>query len=240
MENNNLNLKTNLNYISHGETKNPKYLVIFLHGYGSNKENLITLSHHFSSCLPDTLFIAPDAPLTIANNYPDSAFFDDSYKWFSIASQIDDHSFESYFHKSAAEIKESNQILSIFINELLAKFNLDAKKLFLIGFSQGAMMSIYQALTRKDEIAAAISYSGKVILPSALGPYGQNIISKPYIGLFHGKKDHIVTFENFLQSKDILRQLNIPFEAHEFEDLEHHISAEEIEITKKFITKIIS
>ena len=74
MRENNFDLETNLDYISYGETKNPKHLVIFLHGYGSNKENLITLAHHFFDCLPDSLFISPDAPLSLADDFPDGNF----------------------------------------------------------------------------------------------------------------------------------------------------------------------
>jgi phospholipase/carboxylesterase len=237
MRENNFDLETNLDYISYGETKNPKHLVIFLHGYGSNKENLITLAHHFFDCLPDSLFVSPNAPLSLANDFPDGNFFDYGNKWFSIAANPGDKTFESSFKRSAPEIKQSNQILSSFIDELLKKFNLPDKKLFLLGFSQGAMMSIYQGLTRKEEIAGVIAYSGKVILPISLSEYSQDILSKPHIALFHGKKDTIVVFDNFLQSKDVLRRFDIPFEAHEFENLEHQIIAEEIEITKKFILK---
>jgi phospholipase/carboxylesterase len=237
MKENNFNIRTSLSYISHGETKNPKHLMIFLHGYGSNKENLITLAHHFTDCLPDSLFVSPDAPFSLANDFADNDFFDFGNKWFSIATNDGDKTFESSFKKSAPEIKESNQILSSFIDELLKKFNLQNRQLFLLGFSQGAMMSVYQGLTRKEEIAGVISYSGKVILPTFLGEYGQNILSKPHMSLFHGKKDNIVAFENFLQSKDVLKRFDIPFEAHEFENLEHQIIAEEIEITKKFILK---
>jgi phospholipase/carboxylesterase len=235
MKENNFNLESVLNYISHGETKNPKHLMIFLHGYGSNKENLISLAYNFCNCLPDSLFISPDAPFSLADDLVGSNFFDYGKKWFSIIR--DDKTFESSFKKSASEIKKSNQILSSFIDELLKKFNLKNRQLFLLGFSQGAMMSIYQSLSRKEEIGGVVAYSGKVILPTSLGEYGQNILSKPYIALFHGKKDQVVTFDNFLESKDLLTKLGAPFEAHEFENLEHQIINEEIEITKKFILK---
>jgi phospholipase/carboxylesterase len=233
-KNNQFALKSVLNYICHGETKNPKYLAILLHGYGSNKENLITLAHHFFDCLAETLFIAVDAPFPLPQN-----FYNGGYQWFSIQITQNDKTFESSFSKSAPELKKSNQILSSFIDELLEKFNLKAKKLFLLGFSQGAMMSIYNSLTRQEEIGGVISYSGKVILPTALGAdFGQEILSKPPICLFHGKKDPIVDYQNFIASKITLQNMQIPFEAHDFEDLEHHIISEEIELTKKFITKV--
>ncbi len=90
MKYNRFNLKSVLNYISYGESKNPKHLVIFLHGYGSNKENLITLAHHFFDCLPATLFISPDAPFSLADDFFGNGFFNYGHKWFSIATNSDD------------------------------------------------------------------------------------------------------------------------------------------------------
>jgi phospholipase/carboxylesterase len=53
--------------------------------------------------------------------------------------------------------------INTYIDEQLKKFNLDASKLFLVGFSQGGMMASFVAYRRKEQIAGVISFSGYML-----------------------------------------------------------------------------
>jgi phospholipase/carboxylesterase len=196
-------------------------LVIFLHGYGANGKNLLSLSPELSKTIPNAKFIAPDAPF--ACDFPGI----NSYQWFSL--QQEDQ-------KKAIEILKSNDILDNFIDEQLKKNNLTKKDLFLIGFSQGSMMSMYNSLKSQEEFAGIISLSGRLILPT---DFGGKIGSKQRICLIHGKDDDVVDFDNILYAEKKFTELNIEFESHHLENLDHSIDYRGVKIMQNFIKKLI-
>ena len=215
-----------LKFHQHSTTKNPKYLVIFLHGYGSNGENLISLSQEFLPIIPDAHFISPNAVEPWEGGFPNS------YQWFSLYAGMERKTLVDL----ADNIKKSNQILQNFINSQLKKFNLTWQNLFLVGFSQGAMMAIYQGLISKQKPRGIISYSGKVILPEMLG---EQTISKPEICLIHGEIDSVLPFENFLEAKKILSEREISFQAHAIDNLDHSIDIHGVKLGIEFLKKLI-
>lgn len=207
-------------------SKNPKYLVVLLHGYGANARDLIELADFFKESLPDALFIAPNAIENWEGGFPDA------YQWFSLSNGFERKSLEEI----SDNIKSSNQILRKYINEKLKELNLEPKDLFLIGFSQGAMMAKYQALTNPEKIAGVIGFSGKLISPELTG---ETINSKPKVCLIHGKEDMVVYFDNFLESQKALTSLGIEFEAHPLDNLGHSINVEGIKLASDFLKRII-
>lgn len=204
----------------------PKYLVIFLHGYGANGANLIELAYEYEKSMPQTRFIAPNAP----QNWEGG--FMDCYQWFSLASWGIDRDIS----KVSDNVKIAHKILSDFIDEELKKSNLTHDKLILVGFSQGAMMSCYYGLMSQHKIAGIISHSGKLILPEATNEKTQN---KPEICFIHGRDDSVVGFENFIEAKELAKQNNIPFESYAFDNLDHAINIESLNAGIEFVKKII-
>lgn len=215
-----------IKFYEYCDTKDPKYLVIFLHGYGANGENLIELSREFSRVLPEAFFISPNAIQPWEGGFPHA------YQWFSLYGGIERKSLEAI----AGDIKNSNQILAQFINDQLQRFNLGYDKLFLVGFSQGAMMAIYQGLISKEKVAGVIAFSGRVILPEMVG---DQTISKPDICLIHGEADSVVPIQNFTEGKEILHENKIPFEGFSFANLDHSIDFHGVRTAQKFIKKLI-
>lgn len=213
-----------LKIYSHGNSTNPKFLVLILHGYGSNAENIIDLAFQFQPLISDGFFIAPNAIEKWEGGFPNS------YQWFSLQNS---HILSPHL---AFKIHQANQTLKKFIDEQLKKFNLGYRNLILMGFSQGSMMSIYQGLILPDNIAGIVSFSGKVVEPTLVG---DKIISKPPICLIHGDKDSVLPYDNFIEAKKILSQHQIPFEAHTLNGLDHTIDQRAIKIAQNFIQKII-
>jgi phospholipase/carboxylesterase len=216
-----------LTFLENPDAKNPKNLVIFLHGYGSNGANLINLSHEFKRSINSPHFISPNAPLDWEGGFPDC------YQWFSLKSFSSSNSLESM----SAGIKIASQTLSTFIDLQLKRFDLEYKNLFLVGFSQGAMMAVYQGLITKERLGGIISYSGKVIIPEFLE---EKTASKPEICLIHGESDDVLPFQNFLEGKIILSERNIPHQAHPIANLGHTIDMCGIKIGQKFLQNINS
>lgn len=216
-----------LKFYEHFDSKNPKYLVIFLHGYGANGENLLDLAYEFKRVLADAHFISPNAIAPWEGGFPHC------YQWFSLYANSNER---KGLQQISEEIKQANKTLQNFIAAQLERFNLTYDKLFLVGFSQGAMMSIYQGLIMPQKPAGIISFSGRVILPEIVG---EKSITKPEICLVHGKADSVLPFENFVQAKEILTENNISFEAHAFENLDHTIDIHGIRVAQHFIKQQI-
>ena len=157
--------------------REPSSLAIFLHGYGSNKDDLITLAPDFSKFLPNTVFISPNAPEKLKGVYG-------AHQWFSLANRQ-----EAVMLQGA---NSASKILDEFIDAQLARFNLPPKKLILIGFSQGTMVALHTALRRKKAPKALLCYSGALLSPDLL----KNEIScEPEVMLIHGSEDNIVSVE---------------------------------------------
>ena len=217
---------SDLKFFEYSDSKTPKYLVIFLHGYGSNAANLIELSHEFKHILPDAHFIAPNGVEPWEGGFPDS------YQWFSLSNGIE----RKNLNVIAKDIRKSNKILETFIDKQLLRFNLTPDKLFVTGFSQGAMMSIYQGLIRPENTAGIISFSGRVILPEMVG---EITVSKPEICLIHGENDSVLPFDYFIEAKKLLELEKIPFESHALSHLDHSIDGRAIKAAQNFVKKLI-
>lgn len=215
---------SNLKFFEHSAAKDPKYLVIFLHGYGSNGENLIELSREFEYALPNAHYISPNAIEPWEGGFPNA------YQWFSLANWGSNRD----INKVASGVLKANRILANFISEHLTRLQLKPRNLFLVGFSQGAMMSMYQGLAMTEKPAGIISYSGKLILPEHLG---EITVSKPNICLVHGKIDSVLPFTNFLEAEKLLQENNIPFESHAVENLDHTIDIHGIRAGLHFVKK---
>lgn len=217
---------TQLKFVEHAAAQNPKYLVIFLHGYGANGENLLSLHHEFSHVLPDAHFISPNAPQAWEGGFPDA------YQWFSLNSGFGSRAIAEMI----PDIKNSNKILNDFINTQLERFSLTRENLFLVGFSQGAMMSMYQGFLSSEKFAGVISFSGKLVLPEFLG---DKTNSKPEICLIHGEADSVVPFTNFLEAQKVLEQQQVSFESHSMPHLDHSIDIHGVKAAQNFIKKLI-
>jgi phospholipase/carboxylesterase len=152
----------------------PRSLVVFLHGFGADGDDLIGLAPYWASLLPDTEFLSPHAP------YPcEMAPF--GRQWFSLQSQAPE--------SMLAGARATAPLLDAFLDEILAARGLDESRLALVGFSQGTMMSLYVGLRRPKPLAAIVGYSGALLGAEALA---DEIRSRPPVLLVHGDADPIV------------------------------------------------
>src|ERR1051325_5070120 len=122
-----------------------KQLVVFLHGYGSNGDDLISLAPYWADLIPDAEFVSPNAPFPCELN-PFGGF-----QWFGLED------------RNPAVILSGTQaaaaILDAYLDEALKSRGLDESKLALVGFSQGTMMSLHVGPRRSVPPAAIVGYS---------------------------------------------------------------------------------
>ena len=163
-------------------------LLILLHGYGSNEEDLFS----FAEELPDNLLIvSAQAPLSMGFG---------AYAWYSI--NFDDKNGK---FSDLKEAKESIDKIAIFIDEIKEKYNTDTEKTFLLGFSQGAILSYSLSFFYPNKIQHVIALSGYInteLLPEHIS---KDIKTNYYCS--HGSVDQVLPVEWARNSKPFLDKL---------------------------------
>lgn len=199
------------------KTQNPDKLVLFLHGVGADGHDLLSLSNEFTEIFPNAVFLSPNAPFPYDE-------FPMGYQWFSLRDRSENRLLEG--------IRIALPILQSYIDENLAKYNLDYKDLILIGFSQGTMMALQLAPRLSETCFAVIGFSGALVAPQTLAV---EMKSKPSIFLAHGDEDQVVQPSQHRFSVTSLKNMQIPVEEHLLSKNGHNISLEAINLAKNFL-----
>ena len=188
-------------------------LVVFLHGYGADGKDLIDLANPFSMAMPNATFISPDAP------HP-CTMSPSGREWFPI-DQI-----------PTGAIKASENLISL-IQDEAKSLNLSFKDVILIGFSQGAMMSLQCLLINNQQFSAIIGYSGALREENVEAAHNQiingkhNFANTPVL-LIHGEKDEVVPFQSLISSKNLLNNIGFNIQTLSRPNLGHGIDPEGI------------
>jgi phospholipase/carboxylesterase len=120
-------------------------LLVLLHGFGSNEQDLFS----FADELPDELLIiSARAPLSMGFG---------SYAWYTIHFENTDGKFSDI-----PEALKARDIIANFIDEVIANYNVDTNNIFLLGFSQGTILSYAVALTYPGKVQHIIALSGYI------------------------------------------------------------------------------
>ena len=165
--------------------------VVFLHGYGANGADLLGLADPLGEHLPDTLFVAPDAPEGCAASPM-------GFQWFPIP-WMDGTSEED----AAAGMQAAIADLNAFLDALMVDEDLLPEQVALVGFSQGTMMSLHVAPRREDELAGVVGFSGRLIEPDLLK---DDVQTRPPILLLHGDMDEVVPPQSLPDAVEGLQQ----------------------------------
>jgi phospholipase/carboxylesterase len=201
-----------------------KQLVVFLHGYGADGNDLIEIGRQWQRWLPDAAFVAPNAPELL----PGSPM---GRQWFALTFR-DPHERWRGCHNAAPG-------LDAFLDQELQRHNLDAGKLALVGFSQGTMMALHVGLRRSKPLAAIVGYSGMVVLEEGKEPetLKANVRSKPPILLVHGDRDEVIPIDALFLSTDALSAAEVPVEWHLSVGVGHGIDGEALRHGGLFLTR---
>jgi len=120
-------------------------LIILLHGVGSNEKDLFSFAPH----LPDKfLVISARAPIVLGPS---------SFAWY----QVDFSSGKPVYNQ--AQEKTSREAILSFIDELKHYHSFDENEVYLVGFSQGAIMSYSVALTHPEKVKGIGILSGRLL-----------------------------------------------------------------------------
>ena len=200
--------------------RDPQSMVILLHGYGSNGDDLMGLVPYWRTSLPDTVFMAPNAP-EICPGAPGG------YQWWSLT----DLGRES----RAAGVRQAAPLVNAFIDMHRAAYDIPNSKVALVGFSQGAMMALHVGPRRSKSLAGIVGYSGMLADSDALQT---EVKTKPPLFLVHGDADPMVPFAAMGQAEAEFKAMGFEISTHASRGLGHSIDEAGLRLGGDFIARV--
>jgi phospholipase/carboxylesterase len=201
-----------------------RQLVVFLHGYGADGNDLIEIGRAWQQFLPQAAFVSPHAPepcgqAPVGRQWFPLTFRDPNERWVGV-------------NKAAP-------LLDRFLDAELERHKLPPSALALVGFSQGTMMALHVGLRRATTPAAIIGYSGILVAPAEpeLEAFAAEITSRPPVLLVHGDRDELIPAQALFQAAQGLAALGVSVEWHVSAGIGHGIDAEGLRHGGEFLAR---
>jgi phospholipase/carboxylesterase len=194
-----------------------KRLVVFLHGYGADGNDLIALGREWAKLLPHAAFVSPHAP-------EPCGMAPMGRQWFDLT--LGD------MKAIALGVKRAAPSVDAFLDAELKRLGLGSRALALVGFSQGTMMALAVGLKRSPSPAAIVGYSGALATVEALP---KDPASAPAILLVHGDMDEVIPVDAMLIAREQLAQAGLAVEWHLAQGIGHGIDGEGLRLGGAFL-----
>ncbi|WP_106804342.1 alpha/beta hydrolase [Pseudomonas sp. S5D5] len=204
-----------------GDARNQP-LVIFLHGFGSNEEDLFGIK----DALPSTwTYLSARAPMPVDPH---------GFRWFTKTPG------DGEYNGETADLQRSATLLEDFVTQATAKYHTQSDRVFLVGFSQGAIMS-YEVGLRKPALVrgiAALSGSVLPVLKAELKP--DERLKQLAIFIGHGTLDQALPYTSATRANEVLTGLGLTPEFHGYPGMPHTISEAEVQDLKAWLEKSLN
>jgi phospholipase/carboxylesterase len=201
-----------------------KQLVVFLHGYGADGNDLIDIGRAWQGLLPNAAFVSPHAPnpcgqAPVGREWFPLTFRDPNERW--------------------TGVNAAAPMLDAFLEAELQRRQLPPSALVLVGFSQGTMMALHVGLRRAAPPAAIVGYSGMLVVPENVDPdkFVAEIRSRPPVLLVHGDQDELIPIQALMHAAQGLGSLEVPVEWHVSPGIGHGIDQEGLRHGGEFIAR---
>jgi len=201
-----------------------RQLIVFLHGYGADGNDLIDIGRAWQPLLPHAAFVSPHAPepcgqAPVGKQWFALTFRDPNERWLGV--------------------NQATPVLERFLETELKRRNLPASALALVGFSQGTMMALHTGLRRASPPFAIVGYSGLLVGPpeAEMEKFAPEIKSRPPVLLVHGDQDDLIPAQALFHASSGLAALGIPVEWHLSHGIGHGIDQEGIRHGGEFLAR---
>src|SRR5437870_13751590 len=171
-----------------------RQLVVFLHGYGADGNDLIEIGRAWQGLLPQAAFVSPHAPepcgqAPVGRQWFPLTFRDVNERWRGVT--------------------KATPVLERFLDAELARRELPSSALALVGFSQGTMMALHAGLRRSTAPFAIVGYSGLLVVPPDANAekFAAEIKSRPPALLVHGDQDDLIPAQALFHASSGLASL---------------------------------
>jgi phospholipase/carboxylesterase len=200
------------------------HLVVFLHGYGADGNDLIDIGRAWQPLLPHAAFVSPHAPRP-CGQAPTGR------EWFPLTFRDPDERWLG--------VNQAAPVLARFLDAELSRRGLSPDALALVGFSQGTMMALHVGLRRAAMPAAIVGYSGIFVLPETgdIEAIKGEIRSRPPVLLVHGDRDDLIPAQALFLAAQGLAAFDIPVEWHLSAGIGHGIDAEGLRHGGEFLAR---
>ncbi|GAB5341635.1 alpha/beta hydrolase [Pseudomonas fluorescens] len=196
-------------------------LVIFLHGFGSNEQDLFGIK----DALPSTwTYLSARAPMPVDAN---------GYRWFTKTSG------DAEYNGETADLQRSAKLIEDFVGKATAKYHTQSDRVFLVGFSQGAIMSYEVGLRQPALVRGIAALSGSIlpVLTAELKP--NESLGKLAIFIGHGTLDQALPYGSATRANEVLVGLGLKPEFHGYPGMPHTVSAAEVQDLKAWLEKTL-
>ena len=193
-------------------------LVVFLHGYGADGNDLISLAQQIAPALPHTAFVAPHAP----ERCPGAP---QGRQWFALTMRDP--------QELVRGVAAARPALDAFLDAEQARWDLDDDACILVGFSQGTMMALHTGPQRPKRLAGILGYSGLLADPAAL----TGDVRKPPVMLVHGEADDLIPVAALFAAAQGLAAAEIPVEWHVSPGVAHGIGPDGLQLGLDFLRR---
>ena len=201
-----------------------RQLVVFLHGYGADGNDLIEIGRAWQVFLPQAAFVSPHAPRPCGQ-------MPSMREWFALTFRNPTERWDG--------VNRAAPGLDAFLDAELARHSLAPSALALVGFSQGTMMALHVGLRRATPPAGIVGYSGMLVLEgdTDVEGYKAQVRARPPVLLAHGDQDDLIPVDALFHSAQALAALEVPVEWHIAAGLGHGIDDEGLRHGGEFLAR---
>ena len=201
-----------------------RQLVVFLHGYGADGNDLIDIGRAWQQILPQAAFASPHAPEPCGQAPV-------GRQWFPLTMRDPNERWSG--------VKKAAPVLERFLDAELSRHKLPPSALALVGFSQGTMMALHVGLRRATAPAAIVGYSGLLVTPPEreIEAFAAEVKSRPPVLLVHGDSDDLIPVQAVFQAAQGLSALGLSAEWHISPGVGHGIDAEGLRHGGEFLAR---
>jgi phospholipase/carboxylesterase len=198
--------------VSPPTTQTPEALIVTLHGWGANAQDVASLIPHVN--LPEYEFLLPNAPYPHPHN-------DIGKAWYDLRSE-----------NMYDGLIESKQLLIDWLQSLESNTGVPLSRTILSGFSQGGAMTL--------DVGLGLPLAGLVVMSGYLHPSVATLNKGnfPPTLIMHGTQDEVVPLQAAVKSRDVAKSLGVAVEYHEFA-MGHEINLQMLAVLRTFVLNTI-